>query len=294
MLPNFLIIGASKCGTTALYYYLKQHPEISFPELKEPKYFSSVGLKFPHKGIGDVSVDRYAVKNFENYQKLFTSIQNIRVGEASPDTIYFYKETVKLIKEKLGDIPIIIMLREPIQRAFSAYMYLKRDSREQLTFRGGLDAEKQRISDNWDFIWAYKKCGLYSKQVKLFLDNFSNVKIILQEDLKNETEKILKETYSFLNVDDTFIADISIRHNESGIPNNFFSKFLLSRNNILSTVTRELMKKVIPRFLLEKVASKSLKKVIVSEEDVAYLKPYFYEDICNLEQLINRDLSDWK
>ena len=54
------------------------------------------------------------------------------------------------------------------------------------------------------------------------------------------------------------------------------------------------MKKVIPRFLLEKVASKSLKKVIVSAEDVAYLKPYFYEDICNLEQLINRDLSDWK
>jgi len=294
MLPNFLIIGASKCGTTALYYYLKQHPEISFPELKEPKYFSSVGLKFPHKGIGDVSVDRYAVKNFENYKKLFTSIQNIRVGEASPDTIYFYKQTVKLIKEKLGDIPIIIMLREPIQRAFSAYMYLKRDSREQLTFRGGLDAEKQRISDNWDFIWAYKKCGLYTEQLKSFLDNFSNVKIILQEDLKNNTDKILQETFSFLGVDDTFKTDISIQHNESGIPNNFLSKFLLSRTNLFSTVIREVMKKIIPRFLLEKVASKSLKKVSILAEDVAYLKPFFLKDICELEQLINRDLSAWK
>ena len=45
MLPNFLIVGASKCGTTALFYYLKQHPEISFPSLKEPKYFSSINQK---------------------------------------------------------------------------------------------------------------------------------------------------------------------------------------------------------------------------------------------------------
>jgi len=294
MLPNFLIIGASKCGTTALYYYLKQHLEISFPNLKEPKYFSSVEAVFPHNGTGDFSVDKYAVKNFEDYQELFGAIENKRVGEASPDTIYYHEKTVLLIKEKLGDIPIIIMLREPVKRAFSAYMYLKRDSREQLTFRKGLDAEEQRISDNWDFIWAYKKCGLYTEQLKSFLDNFSNVKIILQEDLKNNTDKILQETFSFLGVDDAFKTDISIQHNESGIPNNFLSKFLLSRNNLFSTVIREVMKKIIPRFLLEKVASKSLKKVSILAEDLAYLKPFFLKDICELEQLINRDLSAWK
>ncbi|MDC0249371.1 sulfotransferase [Flavobacteriales bacterium] len=294
MLPNFLIIGASKCGTTALYYYLTQHPEISFPKLKEPKYFSSINTVFPHNGIGDISVDKYAIKSLEDYKILFSNINNKRVGEASPDTIYFHNTTTHQIKEDLGDIPIIIMLREPVRRAFSAFMYLKRDSREKLNFREGLLAESERLDNNWDFIWGYKKCGIYYDQVKAFMDNFSNVKVILAEDLRKETSLVLKDIYSFLDVDATFKSDISIIHNESGIPNNPVSKFLLSRNNIISTAIREIMKKLIPRQILEKIASKSLDRVKILDEDARSLKPYFHDDICKLEKLIKKDLSSWK
>ena len=294
MLPNFLIIGASKCGTTALYYYLKQHPEISFSDLKEPKYFSSVNESFPHNGIGDRSVDRYAIKSLTEYKALFADIENKRVGEASPDTLYFFDKTASHIKETLGDVPIVIMLRNPVKRAFSAFMYLKRDSREKLNFRDGLLAENKRLKDNWDFIWGYKKCGLYYNQVKSFTDNFSNVKVVLQEDLKNDTSATLEDIYSFLEVDEKFKTDVSIKHNESGMPNNIFSNFLLSRNNIFSTVIRELMKRFIPRDLLEKVASKSLERMSILEKDEIALKPYFFNDICKLENLINKDLSSWK
>ena len=294
MLPNFLIIGASKCGTTALYYYLKQHPEISFSDLKEPKYFSSVNESFPHNGVGDKSVDKYVIKSLTDYKKLFTDIDNKRVGEASPDTLYFYDKTATHIKETLGDIPIIVMLRNPVKRAFSAFMYLKRDSREKLNFRDGLLAENKRLKANWDFIWGYKKCGMYHDQVKKFKNNFSNVKVVLQEDLKNDTTAILEDIYSFLGVDVKFKTDVSIKHNESGMPNNPFSKFLLSRNNILSTVIRELMKRFIPRDLLEKVASKSLERMSILDRDEVYLKPFFFNDICKLEKLINKDLSSWK
>ena len=294
MLPNFLIIGASKCGTTALYYYLKQHPEISFPDLKEPKYFSSLNESFPHNGIGDRSVDKYVIKSLPAYKKLFADIDNKRVGDASPDSLYFYDKTAIHIKETLGDIPIIIMLRNPVKRAFSAFMYLKRDSREKLNFSDGLLAENKRLEDNWDFIWGYKKCGLYYNRVKLFMDNFSNVKVILQEDLKNDTLASLQDIYSFLELDTKFKTDVSIKHNESGIPNNIFSKFLLSRNNIFSTFFRELMKRFIPRDLLEKVASKSLESMPILEKDEIALKPYFFNDICKLEKLINKDLSSWK
>ena len=294
MLPNFLIIGASKCGTTALYYYLKQHPEISFSDLKEPKYFSSVNESFPHNGIGDRSVDKYVIKSLTEYKALFADIDNKRVGEASPDTLYFFDKTASHIKEILGDVPIIVMLRNPVKRAFSAFMYLKRDSREKLNFRDGLLAENKRLKDNWDFIWGYKKCGLYYNQVKSFMDNFSNVKVVLQEDLKNDTSAILEDIYSFLEVDEKFKTDVSIKHNESGTPNNIFSKFLLSRNNIFSTVIRELMKRFIPRNLLEKVASKSLERMSILEKDEIALKPYFFNDICKLEKLINKDLSSWK
>ena len=294
MLPNFLIIGASKCGTTALYYYLKQHPEISFPDLKEPKYFSSLNQSFPHNGVGDKSVDKYVIKSLHAYNKLFADIVNKRVGDASPDSLYFYDKTAIHIKETLGDIPIIIMLRNPVKRAFSAFMYLKRDSREKLNFSDGLLAESKRLEDNWDFIWGYKKCGLYYNRVKLFMDNFSNVKVILQEDLKNDTLASLHDIYSFLELDTKFKTDVSIKHNESGIPNNIFSRVLLSRNNIFSTFIRELMKKFIPRNLLEKVASKSLESMPILEKDEIALKPYFFNDICKLEKLINKDLSSWK
>ena len=294
MLPNFLIIGASKCGTTALYYYLNQHPEISFSDLKEPKYFSSINESFPHNGVGDKSVDKHVIKSLTAYKKLFADIDNIRVGEASPDTIYFHDKTAIHIKETLGDVPIIVMLRNPVKRAFSAFMYLKRDSREKLNFRDGLLSEDKRLKANWDFIWGYKKCGLYYNQVKSFSDNFSNVKVVLQEDLKNDANSILKDIYSFLKVDKKFKTEVSIKHNESGIPNNLLSKLLLSRDNNLSTFIRELLKKFIPRNLLEKVASISLDKMSILESDETYLKPYFFNDICKLEKLINKDLSSWK
>ncbi len=294
MLPNFLIIGAAKSGTTALYYYLKQHPEISFPKLKEPKFFSSNGETFPHNGVGDVSVDKYAVKSFEQYQKLFSKIENKRVGEASPDSLYFHKRTAKLIKEKLGDIPIIIVLRNPVKRAFSAYMYLKRDSRENLSFLEGLKAEEKRLDYNWDYIWGYKKCGLYHEQVRTFLNEFTNVQIILHEDLHANTNKVLKQLFTFLSVDELFEVNSSLQHNVSGIPTNIFSRFLLSRNNIFSTFIREIMKLIIPRFLLEKVADRTLERIPLSKEDELYLSSYFHKDICKLEKLIEQDLSHWK
>ena len=292
--PNFLIVGASKCGTTALYYYLKQHPEISFPKIKEPKYFSSIFKKFPHKGIGDSSVDRYAVRDYKSYQNLFRDINNTRIGEASPDTLYYHKETAKKIKELLGDIPIIITLRDPAKRAFSAYMYLKRDSREKLSFNEALDSEEHRRSNNWDFIWHYKNCGLYFDQVKTFFNEFSQVKVFLQEDLQKRPESVLSDLYKFLGVNPEFKTDFSVRHNESGVPNNAVSKFLLSRDNIFSTTIREIMKLIIPRKILEKVASKSLKKETMSNDEYQALKSFFYDDICNLEKLINADLSSWK
>ena len=112
VLPNFLIVGAAKAGTTALYYYLKQHKDIGFPKLKEPKYFSSSNLKFPHKWVGDSSVDKYAIRDWDKYIDLFINLKDYkRVGEASPDYLFYHNQTAPLIKEKLGDIPIIIICR---------------------------------------------------------------------------------------------------------------------------------------------------------------------------------------
>ena len=294
MLPNFLIVGAAKCGTTALYYLLNQHPEISFPKIKEPKFFGNYKRKLPHKGTGDKTVDIFTIKTFDDYVKLFKNISNKRVGEASPDSLFYHYNTSQHIKNKLGDIPIIIVLRNPIHRAFSAYMYLKRDSRENLSFKEALFAEDERINNDWDFIWAYKKAGLYHKQIKTFLNDFSDVKIIFNEDLRDDTQSVLNDLYKFLRVNENFKNDTTVSFNPSGIPTNFLSKFILSRRNYFSLFIRELFKKIIPRSVLEKYSKKMLIKNQILDSDYIFLKNYFHDDIKKLSVLINKDLvKNW-
>ena len=110
-LPNFVIAGAARCGTTSLYYYLKQHPDIGFPNKKEPKYFSSIGKIFPHNGPGDHTVDRMVIRDFEAYQRLFQGVSNKRVGEASSDYLYHHCHSAAEMRSVLGDVPIILSLR---------------------------------------------------------------------------------------------------------------------------------------------------------------------------------------
>lgn len=294
-LPNFLIVGAARSGTTSLYYYLQQHPHIGLPKLKEPKYFSSKFLKFPHKGIGDDKVDKYAIKTLDQYKKLFLNLDSYkRVGEASPDYLYYYEYTPLEIRKTLGDIPIIILLRDPTLRAFSAYCYLARDGREKLTFREALAAEEGRLNNNWDFIWGYKKAGLYYQQVKAYLDAFTNVRIILQEHLMNNTEKELKELYTFLGVDESFVANTAIKHNRSGRPSSRFARFILNRDSSISPYVRQFLKAHIPIIVLENISSRFLRRLDLSTDDEIYLRRYFQEDISKLERLIDRDLSHWK
>jgi len=293
MLPNFLIIGAAKAGTTSLYYYLQQHPSISFPKLKEPKYFSSKNLIFPHNGAGDTSVDAYAIKTFDDYKSLFSDIHNLRVGEASPDYLYFYESTPYEIKKTLGDIPIIIILRDPVKRAFSAYNYLVRDSRESKTFREALDSEEDRLRSNYDFIWGYKKGGMYYQQVEAFKDYFSAVKVVVFEDLISNIPNGLRDLFVFLGVDEDVSVDISVAHNQSGVPNNFLARFVLSRNNSFSPYLRELLKKYVDRNLLEKISSAFFVRSEMNTNDKDYLCSYFANDVARLRKYISNDLDKW-
>ena len=292
--PNFLIVGAAKAGTTALYYYLKQHKDIGYPDLKEPKYFSSCNLKFPHNGVGDISVDKYAVKDWEEYLNLFKDLgSHRRIGEISPDYLFYHKHTAPLVKDKLGDIPIIIILRNPVKRAFSAYSYLKRDNREVLSFREALDKEEERRSQNWDFIWSYKEGGCYHKQVETYKKIFTNVKVVFFEDMINSPLEFINNLLEFLGLSqlDNFIYE---KHNASGLPNNYLAKLILSRNNNFSIILREFIKTVIPRSILENVSQKSLRKIHINKEDEEFLIEYYKDDVIGLERLLNRELNSWK
>ena len=290
MLPNFLIAGAARCGTTSLYYYLKQHPEISFPKLKEPKYFSSLKRQFPQNGIGDENIDRYIIKDFTAYEALFSTLSNKRVGEASPDYLYYSKYTAKYIKQMLGDIPIIILIRNPIERAKSAYKYLTRENREHLPFPDALDAEEERLVNNWDFMWAYKSYGLYFQNIMHFKSIFTNVSVILYEEFISDKERTLKGIFNFLGVDDKIRIDTKMIHNPSGKPN-LIGKMVLDRQSRISTVLREVLKRTVPRKYLEYVANKTMKEMHINNSVDSDLQVFYKGDVNNLSQLLQKDMG---
>jgi len=294
-LPNFVIAGAARCGTTSLYYYLKQHPDIGFPSKKEPKYFSSLGLQFPHRGPGDQTVDQSVVRDFSDYQKLFDGLGMFtRIGEASSDYLYHHRYSAQEMRRVLGDIPIILCLRDPVERAYSAYNNLVRDQRETLEFAEALAAEDSRIADNWDWMWAYKAGGLYAEQVAAFQQMFSRVKVVLFEDLKRDPQAIVWELFDFLGVDPDQAVDTGTRYSHSGKAKNRLVAFLSRRDNPLAFALRKIALKLVPRSLLERVASRSLEKDEMGDEVREELRSFFRGDVQRLESLLGRNLESWK
>ncbi|SHO81450.1 Sulfotransferase [hydrothermal vent metagenome] len=293
--PNFLIVGVARCGTTSIYHYLNQHPQVAMAKKKEPKYFSSINISFPHNGVGDKSVDSVVIRDRDEYFNLFKKFDKFRaIGEASSDYLYFHKEVIESIKEELGDVKIIISIRNPIDRAYSAYNNLLRDGREKLSFRDGLDREESRIEDNWDWMWAYKKGGLYSNAIKDFQDNFSNVKIVLFDELNNNSNGIMSDIFDFLEVDNSIKVDTNTKYSHSGKAKSPIIKYISNRDNKLAFLIRKIIMGLVPRSLLESVAKRVLSKDDMNMEDREYLREYFREDIEATSRLIGRDLSHWE
>lgn len=294
MLPNFVIAGATRSGTTSLYYYLKQHPEISFPDLKEPRYFSSINLKLPQKGPGDNTVDDKLILTFKDYCKLYEGIENIRVGDASSEYLYHHDVSALEMFNKLGDIPVLIMLRNPIKRAYSAYSNLVRDGREFLSFEEGVSKEEIRKNDNWDMMWAYTDVSLYYEQVKAYKNVFTNVKVLVFEEFVENPEKNLKDVFSYLNVNEYFIPETNTVYSHSGAPANKFIGWLTSRQNKLVYPLRSFLLDNVKRSYLEKISKLIFRKSETPIKLNADLTKKIETDILMLEKLLGKNLDCWK
>ncbi len=297
-LPNFLIVGAAKSGTTSLYHYLKQHPEIYMSPVKEPKFITSQFLKFPFKGVKDDEVMKSMVKDFKEYCNLFAMSNNEKaIGEASADNLYYYEKAIPYIKKFIGEPKIIIILRNPIERAFPAYLHLVRDNRELLTFEKALEVEGIREKNNWEFIWFYKKVGFFAEQVRAYLESFSHVKICFFEDLVKNPLNLVQDLYKFLEVNHMFVPDINKRYNVSLIPKSQILHKFLTQQSIIKENLKNLLKIFISDkqigILVENAKTKNLYKPEMKQKTRKHLIDIYREDILKLQDLIKRDLSHW-
>ena len=291
--PNAVIVGAPRCGTTSLYHYLGQHPDVHCSATKEPKYFSSQDMKLPHSGPGDAYVDEERVRSSSEYYELYRGGSSLAIRlDGSSEYFVMGRECAKLMREELGDVPIIIMLRDPAKRAMSAYNNMKRDRREDRGLEDAFASEGRRRRDNWDTMWWYSGASMYSERIRVFQESFSQVFVLCFERFREDVLESMTEVEAFLGLPSFGAYDVSTAYAKSGRPRGLLSGWLLSRRNPAAYKIRSLAKRFIPRSITEVVAGRLVERSDEGEREREFLKsiwPLFAEDVRQVDGIVPFD-----
>jgi hypothetical protein len=295
-LPNFLIVGAAKSGTSSLHNYLNQHPEVFMPsynkegmKVKEPRFLIKELVQHRvHNGVW----------NFEEYLALFAEAEEKIIGESTVLYLYYYNYAIKNIKYYLGkDVQIIIMLRNPTDRAYSAFQHVSRGVHENNSFEESLELEKGRMEreENITPMVMYKEMGMYYKMVKAYKASFKSVHIILFEDFRDNIEEEMNKIYRFLGISKNTNVNLKAIHNiggkkwKNGLLKHLFMKYYAGKS-----ILRLLLSVKIRKWIRKKTINISTDKVPqIKAETRKMLNNYFKEDVKKLSKLLKKDLQHW-
>jgi len=283
--PNFFIVGADKAGTSSLYSYLYQIPEVFMSRIKEPNYFSinTIADNHPLKPIRDK----------KNYLNLFKNVKDEKIiGEASPSYLSD-PDAPKLIYQVSPDAKILISLRDPVERVYSHYLMLKRIGSKISTFHNqieiSLNEKKNKKEDK-----ILLENGLYFQHVKRYLSIFrkEQVKIIIFEDFVKDTKSTLKEILNFLNLKNELHDFKPEVYNKYGEVRGPLSQKIL-QNMTLRRISEMFISPSKRRILKEKFILKEKIKPELEENDRMLLVNYYNEDVKKIKNLLQRELP-WK
>lgn len=275
MLPDFLLISSQRCGTTWFYNCTTRHPKIFCPKLKEPHFFD---LNYS-KGLGW-------------YEEFFKDApSDSLVGDFTAGYLSF-PDSPALIKKHLSEVKLISILRNPVRRAYSHY-WLERSL-------GKIRCSFEKAFKEFPNIFIEK--GLYCKHLLRYLNLFEKERILILffDDLKNNPESVLKKSFDFLEIDSSFVPEnIYKKSNPPNVPRNIMMNDFMGwirdicQKHQLVFILDLLKATGIPGFIKKK--NRVLKKYPPLDPSVRdRLNRVFYSDICQLENLLDKDLSNWK
>lgn len=299
--PTFLVIGAAKAGTTSLYEYLKLHPQVFMSSVKETNFFAleSRGYEgFWHGyALSGPRKPRQVVDTWDKYEELFRDAHKAKaVGEVCPSYLYV-PEVPARVRHYLPEAKIIAIFRNPVDRAYSHYLYYMRDGREkQDSFLAALQEEEARARKGYVTTWSYVGMGYYHAQIMRYLEHFdrSQVRLYLFEDLHADPNGLLEDICRFIDVDPSLLNVSLERHNPSGLPRSRFLQNILIRNNLLKRALGPLISPSRKQWLQARLQRFNLRSAPPMPPDAReYLISVYREDILKLQELIGRDLSHW-
>ena len=295
-LPNFVVVGAPKCGTTSLYHYMAEHPDVFVPERKELHYFSHPDMARNATGPEDAHVLRSLCSTPEEYATYYDGAEgHAAVVDVSPSYLY-YHDAAERMRTELGEPGIVVILRNPVEKAFSHYMHLVRDNREPLSFREGVAAEAERTQAGWAALWRYVGNSIYAPGVARYREVFGDerVLVLFYEDLRADAESFVARVFEFLGVDAGVRPDVERVYHRSGRPRSKLLANVLSKAGPVSSLARALLPEGVRNSVRAALQNMNTgAKDELDAETRAWLAPRFREDAENLAALLGRDVP-WK
>jgi hypothetical protein len=291
--PNLFIVGAAKSGTTSLHNYLNQHPDVFMCTPKEPHFLINNEIGKDRIPVGICSENEYLDLFLEGRGEKYR-------GESSVMYLMFPEIVIPKINQQFGEeCKIIIMLRNPIERAYSGFQHVKRyNVKEDCSdFKSAWNISEERYFSKSDMTPAsrYKELGLYYKQVKSYLDGIKNVHIIIYDDYQNDFQNEMNKVFNFL-----AIKKVEINSEKKYMVGGWqwederLKKLMMKKNPLKSAVKMLIPFKGLRKSIRKRIQKKNTVEVKqITEKERIMLKEFYKIDVKKLSGLLNRNLNFW-
>jgi hypothetical protein len=311
-LPNFFLAGAPKTGSTSLHHYLRQHPQIFMSPVKEPHYFAdevrieNFGPEYRRRALPLRQVLREflagpmitgcsagPVTTWPDYLRLFQRASaEIAVGESSVCYLWSHS-AARNIAARIPNARILIVLRNPIERAFSQYLHMLSFAESHVPFREHVLASVRSTTTCFSPQYPFLEFGRYGEQLQRLFTVFprDRVRILFYEDYCRDAAAFLEEIFRFLGVDEEFTPELGERYMEANVPRSYTARRWLQRTGVWNAA-RGVMPQVVRR-QLRGLAFQRRKGFVLRTADRALLADYYREDVAALSRLLDLDLTGW-
>jgi hypothetical protein len=297
-LPTFAIIGAARSGTTAIAEALRAHPDGFVTDPKEPHYFAFAGQRLGFTGPGDdTGINQRAITNTGEYLALYRDTEDrVARGEGSVSTLYYYAHAIPAIMALNPDVRLLVVLRDPVDRAFSSYQYLRMRGREtQDDFATAVSLEPSRRAAGWHHLWHYTAMSHYADAIDAFLRAFGRDRlcVLLYDDVTRDPVSALRTAYLHVGLDPGRAGIRSApRVNTSGQARSARAQDLLNRLARRPAVKRT-GRVLVPFGVRERVRRWNQSETTTPAAARAELAPTFAADLDRVEDLLSLRLPPW-
>jgi hypothetical protein len=301
-LPDFLLVGAPKAGTTALHAALAQHPELFLSSPKEPKYYLCGDSPPPaYRGPGDAHSNREWIWQRQRYLDLFGRAgDDQKAGESTPFYLY-HRDARRRIATDLPTAKLVAVLRDPVDRAYSNWMHLWADGLEPCSdVVRACAKEAARVEDGWAPFWHYRGLGMYGRQLADLFEQFprEQVLVLRYRQLVDEPRRTLNKVSRFLGVSENVVTSVPAGNSRPFVNPSARTKVLgplvragASAGQFLPPVAWRQVSRPLVAQLHQR--GNPARPALTEEQRDALREP-FLEDLDLLEEVTGLSFTDWR